>query len=213
MQTLGEMIERVLRMESQEDTFDQNTRFAVRDAINEAYQTLCTVYQWGWLVTEADVATTSGDTHLVLPADFIALLAITNSNGVLMHPRTLQRQLEKKSTIESIGRMTYALDGVDATTGGMRLRLVPASTGDTYTVTYQRMPTGLSADADVPVGPVGVDTYLVRQARFLRVEDDEEQPYVTRTAERRSMEALSRIARTAGQPLRQLTGAIMPMGS
>jgi len=52
---------------------------------------------------------------------------------------------------------------------------------------------------------------LVRYARMLRAEDDEESMSVVSLAERRALEALSRLARTSGQPLRQLTGAIIPM--
>jgi len=150
MQTLGEMTDRVLRMESQQDTNDTNTRLGVRDALNEAMRIICTTYFWNWMSTEVDIASTSGDTHLSMPADFVALLQLETSDGTILDPRTIERQLEFSTAIAARGLRTYALDGVDAN-GYMRLRLEPNSTGATYKATYIAIPAEMTDDETNPV--------------------------------------------------------------
>jgi len=208
MATLAELTERVLRMESQGSTNDTNTRLAVRDAINEAYRKFNKMADWPWLLEEATLSPTVGDETVDLPADFGRLLSLNDSDGNPLSPRSLSRHMNYKSKIANRSIKTYAVKGRVA--GVTQLGLVPAASGD-LTLYYVKVPTALSADADVPEGIEEVGDYLVHQSRVYRLFGDEERMGLLQQSEKMAMEALSGIVYMTATTLRPLAGLNIPV--
>ena len=215
MATLAELTERVLRMESQGATNDSNTRLAIHDCINEAYRKFNRTEAWPWLVTTATLAVdlAGGDTgeSITLPADFCRVIDLSSAAGVTLSPRSLERHLHYKEAISRVGGLaTYALAGTDSVTGLFQLSLVPAATDD-LTLTYLRRPANLLADSDSPVGIEEIGDYLVRQARVLRICDDEERTGLLQLAQQRAAEAFLDIKRATANTILPLTGQMVPL--
>lgn len=175
MATLAQMRSRVLSMEGHELSDETLVLLNVTDALNEAYRGLCHLQPW-WFTMETDTVTAASG-YLILDPDVIHVIDVFDSTGERIVQRTREIQIRLSDPISGSGLRTWAIDGVDGATNGLRLHLQPEITG-TFTIRQAIMPVELAADADEPVGPSIVGDYLVWTARKSRLKEDEERQYL-----------------------------------
>jgi len=204
MRTYLQIENQVRRMLGQKDEDSADLRTSIRDAIMEAYRELYEERAWYWLSAES-TATATGS-QLLLPTDALWVIDIEDSDEYLWNARDANRQREFKNSIESRTK-TYALNGVDTSTGAIKLKLVPESTS-TFTIYYSAQPTDLSDDTDEPTGPDMVGDWLVWRTYYLRLVADEERSSVIARAEKRSEELLWKLGRKNAKMMRNLRNAI-----
>jgi len=192
MQTLSQMRDRVLSMESHYDTVDQRVIDGVVYALNEALDVLYEEAPWWFGVAETSIVSTVSGTSLVLADRTAWVLGVYGDDGEPLEPRTRQRQLDYATAMTNKGVKSYALDGLDSVTGFAKLTLHPATEG-TFTVRYIALPAELVADDDEPAGPRTLCHFLVHYARWLRLEADEEREGLRRSAWRNAQTHLARL--------------------
>lgn len=112
--------------------------------INRAYHSICEAEDWPWLRT-----TTSGSAPLTI-SDLRSIFTVVDSTKDApltgIDERTLIEHLDADLT--TTGTPDYYYRTADST-----LAVYPANTSHTLKVTYLKVPTDLSADADTPVIP------------------------------------------------------------
>lgn len=137
-----------LRTELKSRLNDVNKKF-LSDArcnafINRSYHSICEADDWPWLRT-----TTSGSAPLTI-SDMRSIFTVVDSTQdvalVGIDERTLIDHVDDDLT--TTGTPTYYYRTSDTV-----LSIYPVSTTDTIKVTYLKVPTDLSLDADTPVVP------------------------------------------------------------
>lgn len=152
-----------LRQEVQSRGFDYLPASRINTWLNWAYHDVCHRQAWPFLET-----TTSGVAPITI-SDFGHALSVvdTTGNGPLSWEdvRTLR---EQDPTLTGTGSpMVWYMDG-------SALTVYPASTTNTISVRYLKVPTDLSADSDTPLIPSRFHYILVEGALVKAYKDDDE---------------------------------------
>ncbi len=153
-----------LRVEVQSRGFDYLPAARINTWINYAYHDVCHRQAWPFLET-----TTSGTAPITI-SDFGHALSVvdTTGNGPLQW-EDMRTILEFDPSLSATGspELWYL--------NGSALTVYPASTTNTISVRYLKVPTDLSADTDTPILPSRFHYILVEGALVKAYKDDDEE--------------------------------------
>lgn len=178
--------------------------------INESYFDLLGSRDWYWTRAVREIAHAGGNA-LTLDSDIYAVRYIRTAGDELLEPRQRAVQNDYKKYYVNKALRTYALDGHDATTGGLVLRFEPEESAGTFTVGCNVLPGELAADSDRPLGPPDIGAYLVWYTRWLRLMGDEERPTLIGQTQARWEMILQRLVHNNTRSLKSEVVGPLPM--
>lgn len=195
---------RIRQLEGHENDDSYALRSGIRSDINEVYLGLANERPWYWWVSHSVITPAAGGATALMPANLNQILWVMKADKTFLEARDIRTQLQWSAEIQSKTIQSYALDGVDGTTGYVQIALWPAYSSD-ITAYYTITPTELSADTDTPDGPEDqVSSYLVWATRYLRLLGDEEREGLIEQSRQRSEMILRRLAARNMQMMRSL---------
>jgi hypothetical protein len=210
-QTFLQIQNRILAMEGNEGATDTSLLAQLKADINEVYRELNLNYEMYWNILSGTVAASAGAAYITAPSTANSILFVMSPASVFLEPRDLGRQLIYADEIDArSAHGTYALRGVNATTGYYELALRPVAAAGNYTVWYTTNPVDLSANADQHKGPPNVADWLVWRTRYSRLLQDEERGNLIQQSQQRSEQILQSIlkqnAKVTGRIFRGFPG-------
>lgn len=142
--------------------FAESQRADAKNWVNFRYTWMWDIADWTFAQGTATVTVTNGAVTSGMPTDFVTALAIFSSDGTPLVPFAEYRDFAELY----IGTASAGAVLAEAfTVLGSTISIGPTSSSGTYTLVYQKGPTPLVNDTDVPAIPAGYHLALVHGAK------------------------------------------------